>query len=76
MSRLPFYLPSTGEPMITVSWVESELAPLLGMLISGRPDHARQQLNATLSTLRAITEALTASTDASGDDESCQAPPV
>ena len=67
MSDLPFTRSSTGEPMVTVSWVEGELTNALGAVLSGRADDARRQISATLFTLRAITEALRSPSEPAGD---------
>jgi len=67
MSDLPFTVSSTGEPMVTVSWVEGELASALGAVLSGRADHAHRQISATLYTLGAITEALRSPSEPTGD---------
>lgn len=66
MSDLPFTRSSTGEAMVTVSWVEGELTSALGAVLSGRADDARRQISATLYTLEAITEALRSPSEASG----------
>jgi hypothetical protein len=53
--------------MVTVSWVEGEVTAALVAITSGRADDARQQISDTLYTLRAITEALRTSPEATGD---------
>jgi hypothetical protein len=64
---LPFRLADSGEPVVTVQWVEQQLVPALGMMLSGRVDLARQHVSDTLHTLTSITDALRASTDCAGE---------
>jgi hypothetical protein len=65
----PYTTSSSGEPMITIDWVQNELTPALGAILSGRPNHARMQLSATLDTLAALSEALRPSQEGSGDTQ-------
>jgi hypothetical protein len=52
--------------MVTVSWVEGELASALSAVLSGRADDARRHMSATLYTLSAITEALSSPSEPTG----------